>query len=82
MIESDDETVNENNKNQSPTLTKLEKEIEVAEVVSKIENGSLELYRSNGISPAWKKFMKIRDTASKERIHYAQCMECKALLWF
>lgn len=80
MNESDEETVNLNENDQNISDPKREKENEVAEVLNQIENGSLEIYRSSGISPAWKKFVKIRNTISKQRIYYAQCIECKILL--
>ncbi|KAG4072373.1 hypothetical protein HA402_004305 [Bradysia odoriphaga] len=85
MAESEDEesmNITEDEEQQNYSLKKQEREIEIADVLSKIENGTLEIYRSSGISPAWKHFMKIRDATSKQRIHYVQCVECKALLTY
>lgn len=79
--ESDDETMMDLPDNLK-RLTKQEREIEVGVILKNIENGTLECYKSSGISQAWAKFLKIRNSESKERINYAQCMECKVLLTY
>lgn len=84
MDGSDDDlmSITEDEERQNYSLKKRERETEIADTLSKIENGTLEIYRSSGVSPAWRKFMQIRDTTSKQRINYVQCIECKVLLTY
>ncbi|XP_037032691.1 uncharacterized protein LOC119071757 [Bradysia coprophila] len=77
-----EEEVTDTDDKDQPQLRKEEKILQIEETLKGLENGTLELYKSTGRSPVWKKFMLIRNVQTKKRIEFIQCMECKTLLTF
>lgn len=57
-----------------------DKSIEIEQVLANIDNGTFEVFKSSSSSTAWKRFVKIRNSKSKEKVPYAQCCECRTLL--
>lgn len=57
--------------------------IEKKKILKDIKDGTLERFTfTNGHSNVWKKFMKIRNSESKNLCSYVQCSECRSLLYF
>lgn len=78
----DEIDIDTDDQGQRQTLSKEEKLKQIEDTLKNIENGALELYKSTGRSPVWKKFLLIRDVQTKKRVEFTQCIECKTLLTF
>lgn len=80
-MDSDEDDSNPDAQNQELTMFEKRK-VEIEEVLKLLEDGTLEVFASTGSSPAWKKCYKIRNTESKKRIDYVQCIDCKKILTY
>lgn len=57
-----------------------EKATKTGNIITKLKEGSLETIPSVGLSPVWKKFLKIRDVKTEILVEYVQCCACKGLV--
>lgn len=57
-----------------------EKSLKISDIVTKLKQGSLETIPCAGLSPVWKKFLKVREVKTEIPVDYVQCCACKGLV--
>lgn len=57
-----------------------EKALVIGDMLTKLKQGTFETIPCTGLSPVWKKFLKVRNVITKMLVDYVQCRDCKGLV--